>query len=166
MLSSLLYDNILNTPVPPLVRPTMLFNRLVALLGALSTACAVSVGGRATTSKCVSDYTAYANVSHPPFSTGKYHLGYQRPPKECRTFVSAQVDKKIEDMKHVIADPDLYRLFENSYPNTLDTTVKWTGNASGSGDELTFIITGDMSVQPLPLPLPLPECLDANCTLT
>lgn len=123
----------------------MAATRLLTLLGALGTACAASVdSGKTTHANCTSDYAAYASVAHEPFSTGKYHLGYQRPPKQCRTFVSTQVDQKIEDMKHVIKDPDLYRLFENSYPNTLDTTVKWLGNASNTGDELTFIITGDM----------------------
>lgn len=100
--------------------------------------------GIATNVTCPTDYTAYASVGHAPYSAGKYHLPYQRPPPECRTFVSEAVEDTIQQMKNVIADPDLYRLFENSYPNTLDTTVKWKGKVEDSDEELTFIITGDM----------------------
>ncbi len=59
-------------------------------------------------------------------------------------------------MRGVIKDADLYRLFENSYPNTLDTMIKWRGLANrtdpetgqrvvGAADEeLTYVITGDI----------------------
>ncbi len=44
-------------------------------------------------------------------------------------------------MKRGIGDPELAWLFENCYPNTLDTTVR----VSGDGTQLdTFIITGDI----------------------
>ena len=33
--------------------------------------------------------------------------------------------KVITDMKSRLKDPDLARLFENTFPNTLDTTVKY-----------------------------------------
>lgn len=50
-------------------------------------------------------------------------------------------------MQSVIKDPDLYRLFENSWPNTLDTTIKWRGHAAANlNEELCFLITGDMFV--------------------
>jgi len=95
------------------------------------------------------DYTSYSLERHQPLTIGKYRLPSQRPPKPCRTFTSQEVEDTI--MQIQIPDPDLARLFENTFPNTLDTAVKWTGFAkpehggSEIGNEnLAFIITGDM----------------------
>jgi meiotically up-regulated gene 157 (Mug157) protein len=41
-----------------------------------------------------------------------------------------------------MADKDLARLFENCFPNTLDTTVRW--HLPDSKHPQSFIITGDM----------------------
>ena len=41
-------------------------------------------------------------------------------------------------MKERIKDPDLARLFENTFPSTLDTTVKYFDPEAN----LAFIITG------------------------
>ena len=67
------------------------------------------------------------------------------------------MESLIKRMKGVIKDPDLFRLFENSYPNTLDTMIKWRGYAKEEGsedqaplenasaaEELTYVITGDV----------------------
>jgi meiotically up-regulated gene 157 (Mug157) protein len=77
-----------------------------------------------------------------------------RPPPECRTFKSLPLEALIERMRGVIKDPDLFRLFENSYPITLDTMVKWrgyanktdeeTGETYQTDEELTYVITGDI----------------------
>lgn len=91
------------------------------------------------------DYADYSKQRHGPYSSGKYQLSYMRPAPECRTFVSDIVDSKIANMSSVIKDPDLYRLFKNAYPNTLDTAIKWKGHAAGTDEELTFIITGDIN---------------------
>lgn len=134
----------------------MLYVRIVMFLGVLGSVSSLSIINGASIdllnkraeytvdANCPEDYTDWANVSHEPFSSGKYQLGYQRPPPDCRTFVSEDVENAIEEMKEAIADPDLFRLFENCYPNTLDTTVKWRGTARDSDEELTFVITGDM----------------------
>lgn len=90
------------------------------------------------------DYTGYSNVTHEPFSGGRYKLSYQRPIVNCRTFTSQDVENAISRLTSSISDPDLAKLFVNSYPNTLDTAIKWKGYASGSDEELTFVITGDM----------------------
>lgn len=90
-------------------------------------------------------YSGYSQSQHEPLSTGGHQLSYMRPAPECRTFNSSGVERAITQLKEVIADPDLFRLFENSYPNTLDTAIKWRGTASNNSDEeLCFVITGDI----------------------
>lgn len=89
-----------------------------------------------------------------PKSTGKRQFPYVRPPPECRTFNLPAMETLIKDMKGVIKDPDLSRLFENAYPMTLDTMIKWRGYANESDpktgefavtdQELTYVITGDI----------------------
>jgi meiotically up-regulated gene 157 (Mug157) protein len=90
------------------------------------------------------DYGFYASQRHPPFSEGKYNLPFMRPIEKCRTFKSDDVERKIEQVKKAIRDPDLRRLFENTYPSTLDTAIRWHGKSNKTGEELTFIITGDI----------------------
>ena len=91
------------------------------------------------------EYTEYSQTTHAPVSSGVFHLAYQRPATECRTFISPVVEDTITRLNNTITDPDLFRLFENAYPNTLDTAIKWKGYAANDTDEeLTFIITGDM----------------------
>lgn len=92
------------------------------------------------------DYSNYSQLRHEPISTGRYKLSYMRPEPACRTFNSSVVEDTVTSMKTVIKDPDLYRLFENSFPNTLDTAVKWRGVAANNPEEeLTFLITGDIN---------------------
>lgn len=92
------------------------------------------------------DYSDYSTERHLPYSNGTYQLSYMRPAPACRTFNSSDVEAFIADMQDVIADPDLYRLFLNAYPNTLDTAIKWKGFAANNSDEeLTFVITGDIN---------------------
>lgn len=84
-----------------------------------------------------------------PKSTGSRQFPLMRPPPECRTFPVPAVDEYIRKMEDTIQDPDLYRLFQNSFPNTLDTMVKWHGFAqdeegNNTAEELSYIITGDI----------------------
>jgi len=65
----------------------------------------------------------------------------KRPPRGQRRFVSPAVEAEIARVKAKIADPELAWLFENCYPNTLDTTVK-IGTIDGKPD--AFVITGDI----------------------
>lgn len=92
------------------------------------------------------DYADYANERHLPYSNGTYQLSYMRPDPACRTFNSSDVEAVLVEMQSVITDPDLYRIFLNAYPNTLDTAIRWKGYAANnSEEELTFVITGDIN---------------------
>lgn len=92
------------------------------------------------------DYADYSKERNKPVSAGRFELAYQRPDPSCRTFISSTVDEAIRNMSSVIADPDLYRLFENTFPNTLDTAIKWRGYArNNSKEELAFVVTGDIN---------------------
>jgi meiotically up-regulated gene 157 (Mug157) protein len=90
------------------------------------------------------DYGVYASEPHAPFTEGRFKLPFQRPSVACRTFKSEDMEKKIENVKKLIKDPDLRRLFENTYPSTLDTAIRWHNKSNTTGEELTFIITGDI----------------------
>src|SRR5579875_3406881 len=65
----------------------------------------------------------------------------KRPPPAQRKFVSPAVERELTRLKARIGDPKLAWLFENCYPNTLDTTVH-AGTLEGKPD--TFIVTGDI----------------------
>lgn len=64
-----------------------------------------------------------------------------RPPVSQRTFVSAGVEDTIARVKTAIGNPKLATLFENCYPNTLDTTVQYSLR---DGKPDTFVLTGDI----------------------
>ncbi len=68
-------------------------------------------------------------------------LPSRRPPVAQRAFVSDAVEARIRAVRARIQRPELAWLFENCYPNTLDTTVTFRG---GAGAEDTFVITGDI----------------------
>jgi hypothetical protein len=70
-------------------------------------------------------YARHAAIPHGPLSKGSMALPYQRPVSLCRTFKSDAVEKVIDDVTSRMTDLDLARLFENAFPNTLDTTVSW-----------------------------------------
>jgi meiotically up-regulated gene 157 (Mug157) protein len=65
----------------------------------------------------------------------------RRPPLAERRFTSAAVESTLERVSQDIADPEMAWLFQNCFPNTLDTTVDF-GQADGKPD--TFVITGDI----------------------
>ncbi|KAI9821670.1 MAG: hypothetical protein M1827_002251 [Pycnora praestabilis] len=109
------------------------------------------------------DYKHYSIIPHRPFSEGPMGLPFQRPSIHCRTFSSPLVEKIIEDFTTRMEDKDLARIFENAFPNTLDTTVRWHVDGSqkmkhqkyskGHHDEgkwegaQSFIVTGDINAE-------------------
>lgn len=65
----------------------------------------------------------------------------KRPPIDKRHFTSEAVEQTIAMMKKNIANKELAWLFENCFPNTLDTTVYYNED---EGVPDTYIITGDI----------------------
>jgi meiotically up-regulated gene 157 (Mug157) protein len=73
------------------------------------------------------------------------------------------VEKVIEDVTEKMLDKDLARLFENAFPNTLDTTVRWHVDGKNKHTELkaranardagkwegaqSFVVTGDINAE-------------------
>lgn len=66
----------------------------------------------------------------------------KRPKPSERRFVSRAVEETIQRVKAKIKDPELAWMFENCYPNTLDTTVNFSIK---DGKPDTFVITGDIN---------------------
>jgi meiotically up-regulated gene 157 (Mug157) protein len=108
------------------------------------------------------DYKKYSTYSHRPLSTGPMSLPFQRPVEQCRTFSSPLVEKVIDDMSDKMVNKDLARLFENAFPNTLDTTVRWHVDGTTTHTELkarssrnsakwqgaqSFVVTGDINAE-------------------
>ncbi|KAI1940759.1 hypothetical protein LOZ57_005902 [Ophidiomyces ophidiicola] len=145
-----------------------LFSRQLTLLaGTLCALCAHAIANRQTVwgdeaedvSGACPDYTEYAAMKHPPYSEGPLKLSFQRPVEACRTFSSPYVEKIIHDITSRMVDKDLARIFENAFPNTLDTTVRWHVNGSQpvkkrnshalavwEGPQ-SFIVTGDINAE-------------------
>lgn len=92
---------------------------------------------------CPVSFESYMSSEPGPKSTGSRQFPLVRPLRECRTFVVPELEEYITKMETVIKDPDLYRLFQNSYPNTLDTMVKWHGykqeDGNDTNEELSYI---------------------------
>ena len=75
------------------------------------------------------------------FGAGNPQFISQRPAPGERKFTSEALERQIARIKKDIPDPELAWIFENCYPNTLDTTVDH-GELEGKPD--TFVITGDI----------------------
>lgn len=65
----------------------------------------------------------------------------KRPSADKRCFVSKAVEATIAESKKKIKDEKLRWMFENCFPNTLDTTVR---HKMLNGRPDTFVITGDI----------------------
>lgn len=83
------------------------------------------------------EYGLYASGKHfhVPTTGGLFDLPVQRPIERCRKVVVPEVEEVIQEMKQIVKDPDLFRLFENCFPNTLDTSITWTGVAETNMNE-------------------------------
>ncbi len=65
-----------------------------------------------------------------------------RPPESERLFHSDAVERTISQVKVLLTDPKLAWMFENCFPNTIDTTVHFRIDDEGKPD--TFVYTGDI----------------------
>ena len=66
----------------------------------------------------------------------------RRPALAERLFRSDAVERKIKEVKRLLREaPYLAWMFENCFPNTLDTTVHYS---DAEGDDDTFVYTGDI----------------------
>lgn len=65
-----------------------------------------------------------------------------RPPRSQRLFHSKAVEKEIKRVKSLLTNPKLAWMFENCFPNTIDTTVHYRKGEDGKND--TFVYTGDI----------------------
>jgi hypothetical protein len=74
-------------------------------------------------------------------ATGATDLVSRRPSIAKRRFSSLAIEETISRVKSGITNPELQWLFENCFPNTLDTTVFFTDDEKHPD---TFVITGDI----------------------
>lgn len=91
----------------------------------------------ATIAASASDFDGKAYIT---LAADKTFLMSKRPPEEQRLFRSEAVERRINEVTELLrANAYLARMFENCFPNTLDTTVHYDG-----ADD-TFVYTGDIA---------------------
>ena len=119
---------------------------LAALLGmTLLSACKSAAKEPATTDEQPEKKLAFGQeyilmTADTTFAVGQS----KRPPVEQRLFRSEVIDQTIEKVKQQLSgNPYLAWMFENCFPNTLETTVHYSQTADGDDD--TFVYTGDIA---------------------
>lgn len=73
--------------------------------------------------------------------TARYKVT-NRPEMAQRLFKSKAVESEIKRVRKLLKNAKLAWMFENCFPNTLDTTVHFRKDADGKND--TFVYTGDI----------------------
>lgn len=104
---------------------------LIAISGLVIASASVSANA-ADSNICAADNTA---VSVPYTVTC-------RPAENQRLFKSKAVEKEIKRVKKMLTNAKLAWMFENCFPNTIDTTVHYRKDAEGKNE--TFVYTGDI----------------------
>jgi meiotically up-regulated gene 157 (Mug157) protein len=92
------------------------------------------------TNATTSAQVAKSTVEVPPVNA-PWDMAKGRPLPQERRFTSAAVEEFLQQRSQHIADPALRTLFNNCFPNTLDTTVE-PGAFEGKPD--TAVLTGDI----------------------
>ncbi len=85
---------------------------------------------------CVTDNVKGAAMPQPDYTVSL------RPQKGERLFHSKVVERQIAKIKAQLTNRKLAWMFENCFPNTLDTTVHYRTGEDGKHD--TFVYTGDI----------------------
>lgn len=96
---------------------------------------AAAAPSKATTANCLGKGTIVQNADNTRIYVS------QRPAPANRLFVSTAVETEIARIKKLLKNPKLSWMFENCFPNTLDTTVHFR---EVNGLEDTFVYTGDI----------------------
>ncbi len=109
-------------------------NLFIALTATASIMCAFPATA-APMPECKADKTV---VNTPKCNYNKTN----RPDKKDRLFHSKEVEKQIKRVKGMLTNPKLAWMFENCFPNTIDTTVHFRKADDGKND--TFVYTGDI----------------------
>ena len=91
---------------------------------------------------CNSTQAASAAMLGTKAWVGETRFPVVRIPEAKRKFKSPAVERTIEHVKSSIGNKELAWMFENCYPNTLDTTVDFS-EVDGRPD--TYVITGDIN---------------------
>ena len=86
-----------------------------------------------------SDYVLSKDNTHVATTALKYKT--KRPLLQDRLFVSQAVEAEIRRIKSELTNPKLAWMFENCFPNTLDTTVRYRKT---DGKDDTVVYTGDI----------------------
>lgn len=84
-----------------------------------------------------------AKITAPADATAQPDYSVTRRPAQAeRLFTSQAVEDKIAAVKKLLTNEKLAWMFENCFPNTLDTTVHYRQLPDGTDD--TFVYTGDI----------------------
>ena len=105
----------------------------------IATALTLLAGGLGSTESFAAEICRADNIAGK--KAGKT-LTTNRPAKEDRLFHSKAVEKKIAEIKKQLTNQKLAWMFENCFPNTIDTTVHFRKGKDGKND--TFVYTGDI----------------------
>ena len=101
---------------------------------------AIMLSGASAAATTVSGECPRDAVSTKEASKAKYETC--RPAKADRLFYSEAVEKEIKRIKKQLRNQKLAWMFENCFPNTIDTTVHYRIGDDGKND--TFVYTGDI----------------------
>ncbi len=110
--------------------------------GGTVSAHAAIVHSQTTTAEVLSMPADNTRVAKPKTKPATPYAVTNRPAEAERLFTSKAVEAEIARVKGVLTNAKLAWMFENCFPNTLDTTVHYRKDEAGNDD--TFVYTGDI----------------------